>query len=217
MCNVVCLPYINNLRKYALFQLYKLFITCVVSTSSIPEVAEDEPDLMEHQKLFTEASTDAAMATTVAAQQAWKSRMRSQRVSEVIKLDFDLSHPVYCKLKLCILQWVLRCMDKCDLLVRLNAIPSSSSNSPTPHILTEDNMPSGEELICEMWYTSRDNVNLLLEICRQGMIASQSENKFNGEDTRNVIMLYKSWVQVWSIVVSVMVYVCIIFITLSTL
>jgi len=136
----------------------------------------------------------------MAAQQAWKSRIRSQRVSEVIKLDFDLSHPVYCKLKLGILQWVLRCMDKCDLLVRLNAIPSATSNSPTPHVLTEDDMPSGEELICEMWYTSRDNVNLLLEICRQGMIASQSENKFNSENMRNVIVLYKSWVQVWYVV-----------------
>ena len=169
----------------------------IVSTSSIPEVAEDESDYLGHQKLLTSAANGAAMATTAAAQQACKSRMRSQRVSEVIKLDFDLSHPVYRKLKLCILQWVLRCMEKCDLLVRLNAIPSATSNSPTPHLLAEDNMPSGEELVCEMWYTSRDNVNLLLEICRQGMMASQSEKKFNGEDTRNVIVLYKSWVQVW--------------------
>lgn len=120
------------------------------------------------------------------------------RISEVIKLDYDLSHPIYRKLKLNILRWVLRCMDQCNLLVCLKAVPSTSGSgsSPTPYVLREGDIPSGEELICEMWYTSRDNVNLLLEICRQGMMASQADGKFNCTDMQSVIILYKSWVQV---------------------
>lgn len=129
-----------------------------------------------------------------------QSKKFTPRVSEVIKLDYDLSHPVYHKLKFRILRWVLRCMEKCDLLVRLKAIPSSSGpgSSPAAYCLTEEDIPSGEELICEMWYTSRDNVNLLLEVCRQGIMMSHSDGKFSFVDMRSVILLYKSWVQVCS-------------------
>lgn len=156
----------------------------------------DQPDGLRHQKLLTEASAGVPGAVSVISKRHLKEARA--RVSEVIKLDFDLSHPVYCKLKLRILRWVLHCMEKCDLLVRLKAVPSTSGSgsSPTPYILREDDIPSGEELICEMWYTSRDNVNLLLEICRQGMMASRLDGKFSHNDMRSVIELYKSWVQV---------------------
>jgi len=154
----------------------------------IPESPADQPDGLVHQ---------AKPSASVAAAKHLKHSKRP-RVSEVIKLDFDLSHPVYHKLKLHILRWVLHCMEKCDLLVRLKAIPSTSGSgsSPTPYVLKEGDIPSGEELICEMWYTSKDNVNLLLEICRHGMMTSQSDGKFSCTDMQNVILLYKSWVQV---------------------
>lgn len=169
-------------------------------TPTIPELSVDQPDGLGHQKLLAEPLIDSQMAAAAGpALDKRHLKQSSTRVSEVIKLDFDLSHPVYRKLKLHILRWVLRCMEKCDLLVRLKAVPSTSGSgsSPTPYNLMED-IPSGEELICEMWYTSRDNVNLLLEICRQGMMASQSDGKFSPADMQSVILLYKSWVQVCS-------------------
>ena len=167
------------------------------TAATIPESPVDEPDGLRHQQLLTEASVGVQSAVSAAAVKHLQSMM--PRVSEVIKLEFDLSHPVYHKLKLHILRWVLHCMDKCDLLVRLKAVPetSGSGSSSTPYILREGEIPSGEELICEMWYTSRDNVNLLLEICRQGMMASHSDGEFSCVDMRNVILLYKSWVQVY--------------------
>ena len=167
------------------------------TAATIPESPVDQPDGLRHQQLLAEASAGVPAIVSSAAKQMQSLRAR---VSEVIKLDFDLSHPVYHKLKLHILRWVLHCMDKCDLLVRLKAVPetSGSGSSPTPYVLKEGEIPSGEELICEMWYTSRDNVNLLLEICRQGMMASQLDSKFSCADMRNVIVLYKSWVQVCS-------------------
>ena len=165
------------------------------TATTIPESPVDQPDGLRYQ--LAEASAGVPAVISSAAKRLESTR---PRVSEVIKLDFDLSHPVYHKLKLKILRWVLRCMYNCDLLVRLKAVPetSGSGSSPTPYVLIEGEIPSGEELICEMWYTSRDNVNLLLEICRQGMMASQSDGKFNCDDMRNVILLYKSWVQVCS-------------------
>ena len=175
----------------------------------MPEFPVDQPDGLSHQKLLAEASVDNQTAVASApAVDKRHMKCSSTRVSEVIKLDFDLSHPVYRKLKLCILRWVLHCMEQCDLLVRLKAIPSTSGSggSPTPYNLMEGDIPSGEELICEMWYTSRDNVNLLLEICRQGMMASQSDGKFSAGDMQSVILLYKSWVQVCSMQYRVYVY-----------
>ena len=165
------------------------------TATTIPESPVDQPDGLRHQQMLVEASAGVPAVVSSTAKHLESTR---PRVSEVIKLDFDLSHPVYHKLKLHILRWVLRCMESCDLLVRLKAVPetSGSGSSPTPYVLREGEIPSGEELICEMWYTSRDNVNLLLEICRQGMLASQLDGKFNCADMRNVILLYKSWVQV---------------------
>ena len=52
--------------------------------------------------------------------------------------------------------------------------------------------PNGAELMLEMWFTSQDNVNLLLEVCRQGLQLPMSELV----SLRRVIDLYHSWFQV---------------------
>ena len=196
--SIICKHESVGVQQFRL--IYFTIILELGVTVTIPESPLDEPDGLRHQKLLIEASADIQAAVTTAPvvdKRHLKEHSRT-RVSEVIKLDFDLSHPVYRKLKLHILRWVLGCMEQCDLLVRLKAVPSTSGSgsSPTPYVLMEGDIPSGEELICEMWYTSRDNVNLLLEICRQGMMASQSDGKFSAVDMRSVILLYKSWVQV---------------------
>lgn len=183
----------------------------LAGAATIPESPIDQVDGLRHQNLLEEASASVSAAVSMRGKHHPKDLR--PRVSEIIKLDFDLSHSVYHKLKIYILRWVLHCMDKCDLLVRLKAVPSTSGSgsSPTPYVLKEGNIPSGEELICEMWYTSRDNVNLLLEICRQGMIASKSNDKFSHKDMRSVILLYKSWVQVcsmWYVIQSLRYGIC---------
>lgn len=120
-------------------------------------------------------------------------RTGGYRMSQVIKLDYDLSHPIYTVIKQIILQRVLSWLqpDKESAVPLKSPLPSPSvtPTSPLPP-QSASFIRSGVDLICEMWFTSRDNVNLLCEICRQSFLASLVETR----PIRRVIDLYWSWV-----------------------
>ena len=115
-------------------------------------------------------------------------------MSQVIKLEYDLSHPVYAEVKRIILECVLSWLqpDKDPVTYPLKSpLPSPSLTPTSPHLPKSSSfLPSGSDLICEMWFTSRDNVNLLCEICRQSFLMSPAEAGL----IRRVIELYWSWV-----------------------
>jgi len=113
------------------------------------------------------------------------------RVSAVIKLEYDLSNPVYGKVKNLILKYVLQWFQTGSS--NRGAESLSSAWPPPPTVLnpSEGLIPSGTELIQKMWFTSRDNVSLLLEICRQGF-----SHETPISTTRQVVDLYRSWYQV---------------------
>jgi hypothetical protein len=115
----------------------------------------------------------------------------SFRLSAVIKLDYDLSDPIYDVIKDLILKYVL-----------MWALPSNSqqrgggiSGSPAPSPLLSRRpkfIPSGVELMRDMWFTSRDNVSMLLEICRQGFQTPLLQTY----TLRKLVGLYFHWEQV---------------------
>lgn len=120
-------------------------------------------------------------------------RTGGYRMSQVIKLDYDLSHPIYTEIKRIILQRVLSWLhpEKESSLPLKSPLPSPSvtPTSPLPP-QSASFIRSGTDLICEMWFTSRDNVNLLCEICRQSFLVDLVETRL----IRRVIELYWSWV-----------------------
>lgn len=112
------------------------------------------------------------------------------RMSSVIKLEYDLSHPIYTKVKHLILKYVLRWLVPAGRGAEHVPLPSPSL-SPTAALHTTF-VPNGVELMHEMWFTSRDNVNLLLEICRQGFQMSLTQTPM----LKKLIDLYMMWMQV---------------------
>ena len=112
------------------------------------------------------------------------------RLSAVIKLDYDLSDPIYAVIKDLILKYVLMWV-----LPSNNQQRGGISGSPAPSPLLPRRpkfVPSGVELMRDMWFTSRDNVSMLLEICRQGF----QTPLFQTYTLRKLIGLYFHWEQV---------------------
>ena len=114
------------------------------------------------------------------------------RISSIIKLEYDLSNPVYLKVKDLILTYVIRWF-----LLNSEQLRDTAEVSlfcpPPPTILPPQELqgPSGAKLLRAMWFTTRDNVNLLLEICRQGFSSSTPPSL-----TRQLVDLYRIWYQV---------------------
>ena len=143
------------------------------------------------------APPSPSSSTTSSASMLHKKHLRraeGYRMSQVIKLEYDLSHPVYTEVKRIILECVLSWLqpDKDPVTYPLKSpLPSPSLTPTSPHLPKSSSfLPSGSDLICEMWFTSRDNVNLLCEICRQSFLMSPAEAGL----IRRVIELYWSWV-----------------------
>lgn len=108
-------------------------------------------------------------------------------MSSVIKLEYDLSNPVYTKVKNLVLAYVLRWFlpDGKEQLRDVTVGMAPPLLPPNPQV------PSGTELMRQMWFASRDNVSLLLEICRQGFITLTDPNH-----QRLLVDLYWHWNQV---------------------
>lgn len=131
---------------------------------------------------------------TLASTLSFSKRKRTNpyRMSAVIKLEYDLSNPVYLKVKNLILSYVLRWFLPSSQQQRATVM--ASLNCPPPPVLLppqELQGPSGAELMRAMWFTSRDNVSLLLEICRQGFSSST-----HSSHSRQLVDLYRTWYQV---------------------
>lgn len=113
------------------------------------------------------------------------------RLSSVIKLDYDLSDPIYTRIKDLILKHVLMWVLPSNIQQRGGGI--SGSPAPSPLLPRRPKfVPSGIELIRDMWFTSRDNVSMLLEICRQGFQTPLLQTYI----LRKLIELYFHWEQV---------------------
>ena len=113
-------------------------------------------------------------------------------MSSVIKLEYNTSHPIYAKIQNLILhsilKWVLPSNGGQRSSTTLESSPSSSPLFPR-----RISFPlTGVELMREMWFTNRDNVNLLLEICRVGFQTPLSE----ATTLKKLIELYFHWEQV---------------------
>lgn len=125
-------------------------------------------------------------------------RSSGYRMSQVIKLEYDLSNPIYDKIKLVILQRVLSWLqpDKGPIGPLRSPLPSPSLVPSSPVKSIPSFLPSGPELMSEMWFTSRDNVNLLCEICRQSFLGGGGGRLGFSEPQliRQVIDLYWGWV-----------------------
>lgn len=122
-------------------------------------------------------------------------RSENYRMSQVIKLDYDLSNPIYAEIKrliLCrVLNWLQPEKEGVSYVGPLRSpVPSPSLAPPSPLRPKFPRPFNGVQLISDMWYTSRDNVNLLCEICRQSFEGSLMETGL----IRRVIELYWSWV-----------------------
>ena len=141
----------------------------------------------------TRSSTPAS--TTSSLHKKHHRQTEGYRMSQVIKLEYDLSHPIYAEIKRIILERVLSWLqpDK-EVVVSFGPLKSpltpASLAPPSPLLPKPSFLPSGTELIAEMWFTSRDNVNLLCEICRQCFLGNLEETRL----VRRVIELYWSWV-----------------------
>ena len=97
-----------------------------------------------------------------------RKRTSPYRLSTVIKLEYDLSNPVYMKVKNILLTYILRWF-----------LPSTSYQG------------NRVELMKEMWFATRDNISLLLEVCRQGFL-TLTEPAY----MKSLIELYRYWIQV---------------------
>ena len=113
-------------------------------------------------------------------------RSGGYRMSQVIKLDYDLSNPVYDEIKGIILARILSWLQPGDAVsYAVSHPPPFSPLRPHPTPLT------GPNLIAKMWFTSRDNVSLLCEVFRQGFLGALSQPA----PVRKVVELYWGWAQ----------------------
>lgn len=118
-------------------------------------------------------------------------------MSAVIKLEYDLSHPVYTQVQNLVVLYILRWFSPSSSEHLKGSAGSGGSRvCLSPVVLAfsdprELGAPNGAELMRQMWFTTRDNVSLLLEICRQGFTTlTDSAHK------RALIDLYRHWIQV---------------------
>lgn len=119
-------------------------------------------------------------------------RCNPYRMSSVIKLEYDLSNPVYTMVKNLVVVYVLRWFLPSGK-DQLNKV-SDKHVCFLPHPLMPENEgvgPSGVQLMKQMWFTTRDNVKLLLEICRQGFRTLTVP-----AHRRLLVDLYRHWSQV---------------------
>lgn len=118
-----------------------------------------------------------------------KKRVSPYRMSSVIKLEYDLSNPVYPFVKHLILKYILG-------WIKPERGDPKAAPSPSPSLSQRPSfVPCGAELMRDMWFTSRDNVNLLLEVCRQGFQMSMA-NPREVDTLKKLTELYSTWVQV---------------------
>jgi len=122
-----------------------------------------------------------------------RKRTNQYRMSSAIKLEYDLSNPVYTKVKNLILVYILHWFLPSGQQQQLkDFIVSRRGSSICPPFQLDGLMVgNGVELMKQMWFTSRDNVNLLLEICRQGFTTPTDP-----VHKRLLISLYNHWNQV---------------------
>ena len=153
---------------------------------------ESEPDILNPTpSLSTHSSTSSLLKKHPS-----KRTLSPYRMSSVIKLEYDLSKPVYAEIKQQILgkllDWVLPNHSSSTEAATTSLWIASPMPSPSPTIGHHSFIPNGEELMREMWFTSQDNVNLLLEVCRQGFHGLPTTPKMKA-----LIDLYLTWVQVY--------------------
>ena len=107
-------------------------------------------------------------------------------LTQVIKLDYDLSNPVYNEIKGIILTRILSWLQPGEAVsYAVSQLPPSSPLHPHPTPF------AGPDLIARMWFTSRDNVSLLCEVFRQGFLGGVAQPV----QVRKVVELYWGWVQ----------------------
>ncbi len=114
------------------------------------------------------------------------------RMSSVIKLEYDLSNPVYTKVKNLVVVYVLRWFlpNGQDQLRKVSA--GHVTFLPPPLVQEGEGVgPGGVQLMKQMWFTTRDNVKLLLEVCRQGFSTLTVPMH-----KRLLVDLYRHWNQV---------------------
>ena len=124
-----------------------------------------------------------------------RKRSSPYRMSSVIKLEYDTSNPIYNKVRDLILKYILMWVLPSSGTQRGGVTGEGVSGSPAPSpLLPRRSMliPSGVELMKEMWFTNRDNVSLLLEICRLGVETPLSQ----APTLRKLLDLYNHWEQV---------------------
>lgn len=112
-------------------------------------------------------------------------RSGGYRMSQVIKLDYDLSNPIYNEIKGIILTRILTWLQPGETVTYAVSHPPSTPLRPHPAPLT------GADLITRMWFTSRDNVSLLCEVFRQGFLEALARPA----QVRKVVELYWRWAQ----------------------
>ena len=121
-------------------------------------------------------------------------RTSPYRMSSVIKLEYNTSHPIYAKVQDLILKYVLMWVLPSGNQrggVAVEGVSSSPASTPTSS--RRSGFPvNSVELMREMWFTNRDNVSLLLEICRVGFRTPLSQ----APTLRKLIDLYFHWKQV---------------------
>ena len=163
------------------------------SSSDGLQSLQEEPAQNRQSNRHDLAVNSAALVHTVTFRKS--KRNNPYRMSSVIKLEYDLSNPIYLKVKNLILTYILRWFLPSSQH-RKDAVMTSLFFPPPPMFLPPQELqgPSGAELMRAMWFTSRDNVSLLLEICRQGL--SSSTRCIQSSISRQLVDLYRTWYQV---------------------
>ena len=164
------------------------------SPAEVPGVKKEETDVRDLQSVQEEPDPDSepvgggSKVTTPSMQR--KRRTSPYRMSSVIKLEYDLSNKVYSFVKHLILKYLLRWILPGQGDAKLPSLP------PSPFLSRRSSsVPQGAELMRDMWFTSRDNVNLLLEICRHGFQMSTAVPD-EVATLKRLADLYFTWVQV---------------------
>ena len=172
------------------------FLSEVGAKQDSPSAGHELGALQEEESSLDRGTRSSTSASTASSLHKKHHRhTEGYRMSQVIKLEYDLSHPIYAEIKRIILERVLSWLqpDK-EVVVSFgplkSPLPATSLAPPSPLLPKPSFLPSGTELIAEMWFTSRDNVNLLCEICRQCFLGNLEETPL----VRRVIELYWSWV-----------------------
>lgn len=208
-CTYLMTPYLIHGMHSSLFDtLYRLLLLYFYplvdfsSTSSDSSHCSEKLHSLLEEPSFQDRSSGsstqplASSSHSTASLRSKHKKINPYRLSSVIKLEYDLSNPVYNKVKSLILKYVLLWFQSSSQQQQQQQKGLDMMSGPWPPMPTvlpprEDQSPSGAELVRKMWFTSRDNVSLLLEICRQGF------SHFTPiVQSRHVVDLYRTWYQV---------------------